>query len=507
MCRTSLGPNGMNKIIINHLDKQFLTKDTGVVLKELDVHHPAAKLLVNAVARQENEMGDNTNYCATIAGELLSQAEGLIKSGLHPSDILSGYELAWKRVLEILTDSNQYCRKLENLKDITEVTKYIESVIGTKLMHSQEEFLAPKIAQACISILPKDPENFNTEYVRVAKMLGGSLLDSSVIKGLLILRNVEGSITKTDKCTVAVFNCPLDTRISETKDTVLLKNADELLNYTKSEEDHMESIIKGIVNSGVKCVVVGGTVSDMAMHYLDNYNIMVLRILSKFEIRRICKSLGATLLTRLGPPSHEEMGHADRIYVDEIGSQKCVIFERDSEDNKLATILIRGATNNLLDNIEKTIEDGVNAYKAFCKDNNFMPGAGATEMNLSIQLKKYAKEQSGLEQYSIDKFGEAFEVIPKTLAENAGFNVNETMANLFSKNVSNGKFGINVKNGDIMDAYEMKVFDHLEIKKWAIKYAVDAVLTILRVDQIILSKPAGGPDLSKKQRDPEAEEF
>jgi len=332
-------------------------------------------------------------------------------------------------------------------------------------------------------------------------------MDSTVIKGMLVLRNVEGSITKTDKCTVAVYNCPLDTRVSETKDTVLLKNAEELLNYTKTEETHMEEIIKSIVNAGVKCVIVGGNISDMALHYLDNYNILVLRIMSKFEIRRLCKALGATLLTRLGAPSHEEVGHADRIYVDEIGSQKCVIFERDSDDNKLATILIRGSAVNLLDNIEKTVEDGVNAYKGLCKDTAYLPGAGATEMYLSTALKKYAKEHTGLEQYSIEKFGESFEVIPKTLGENAGFNVNEIMANLFSKNSNDGKMGINVKNGEITDSYEMKVYDHLETKKWAIKFAVDAILTVLRVDQIIVSKPSGGPNTQNKNRDPEAEEF
>lgn len=197
MTRTSYGPNGMNKIIINHIDKQFLTKDTGVILKELDVHHPAARLIVNAVKMQEQEIGDNTNYVSTIAGEMLLQAEALIKKGLHPSEILSGYELAWKKALTLLQE-NPNMKKVENLKDKNEISRYLTHVIGTKLLHSQENFLAPLIAQACISILPPNPENFNNEYVRVAKMLGGNLLDSTVIKGLVVIRNVEGSITKVD---------------------------------------------------------------------------------------------------------------------------------------------------------------------------------------------------------------------------------------------------------------------------------------------------------------------
>jgi T-complex protein 1 subunit theta len=198
MCRTSLGPNGMNKIIINHISKQFLTKDTGVILRELDVHHPAAKLIVNAIKMQELEIGDHTNFCATIAGELLKQAEALIKSGLHPSEILTGYEKAYKKTIELFSQESINVVKVQNLKDISEVTKFLSPVIGTKLLHGQEEFLAPKVAQACISILPKNPENFNNEYVRCAKMLGGTLLDSQAVKGLVVVRNVEGSVTKLD---------------------------------------------------------------------------------------------------------------------------------------------------------------------------------------------------------------------------------------------------------------------------------------------------------------------
>ena len=187
----------MNKIIINHLDKQFLTKDTAVIMKEMDIHHPAAKLIVNAVKMQDLEIGDGTNYVSTIAGELLSQAEALIKKGLHTSEILEGYELAWKKSLKLLQE-HPNIKKIENLSDQAEISRYLTHVIGTKLLHSQEDFLAPIVAQACISILPSNPENFNNEYVRVAKMLGGNLMDSTVVKGLIVIRNVEGSITKVD---------------------------------------------------------------------------------------------------------------------------------------------------------------------------------------------------------------------------------------------------------------------------------------------------------------------
>lgn len=242
-----------------------------------------------------------------------------------------------------------------------------------------------------------------------------------------------------------MFNCPIETQQAETKDTVLFKNADELLNYTRSEEDHLEKVIKEIVDSGVKAVIVGGSISDMAVHFFDKYNILIFRVMSKFELRRIAKAIGAAPLVRLGAPTREEMGEVDKICVDEIGSQKCIVITRDSDDNKLATILVRGSTNTFLDNIERVVSNGVYAYKSLCKNNVYVPGAGSIEMYLSNNIKNYAKTITGLEQYAVSKFGEAFEVVPRTLIENCGFNVNELIANLNSATLKNTTSGLNMK--------------------------------------------------------------
>ena len=221
----------------------------------------------------------------------------MITSGLHPADILLGFEKAFNKALELMdTLPTVSC---QDLKSVKEVTRFLLPVVGTKLLHGQESVLAPLIAEACIKVLPSNPANFNNDNVRVCKMLGGSLQDSSVIQGLVVVRLAEGCITKVDACKVAVYNCPLDANSSETKDTILFKTATELLNYNRTEEENMEKIIKSIVDSGVKCVIVGGSVSNTAIQYLDHYKIMTIRIMSKFEIRRIAKSIGATLLVRL----------------------------------------------------------------------------------------------------------------------------------------------------------------------------------------------------------------
>jgi len=443
MTRTSMGPNGMNKYIINHIDKLFLTKDTAVMCKELDISHPAARLIVNASKIQEAEQGDNTNLVITFAGEALNLAASLIKSGLHPSDILIGYEKAWKRCLELIDLAPRYT--LGDFRSVEEVTRIVRPIIGSKMLHSQEDILAPLVAQACINVMPARKEDFNNENVRTAKILGGSLMDSQVIKGLVVVRNVEGTVTKVENCKVAVFNCPLECTGAETKDTVVFKNADELLNYTTLEENHMEKIMKEIIDSGVKALIVGGSIDDMAVHFADKYGLIIFRIMSKFELKRIAKAIGASLLVKLGAPTAEEMGHADRIYVDEISSHKCIVIVRESEENKLSTIVLRGSTNNMLDNIERIIEDGVNCFKSACKDPNFVAGAGAIEMYLANGIKDYAKTVTSLDQYAIAKFGEAFEVVPRTLAENSGLNVNEVLANLNSRTLVDNTSGINVK--------------------------------------------------------------
>lgn len=443
MTRTSMGPNGMNKFVINHIDKLFMTKDTAVMCRELDVTHPAAKLVVNASKMQESEQGDNTNFVITFAGEALNLAGQLIKSGVHPSDILVGYEKAWKKCSELLDNAPKV--KLNDLKNLDEVTKIIKPIIGSKMLHSQENVLAPLISLACINVLPPNVEDFNVENVRTAKILGGSLIDSMVIKGLVVIRSVEGSVTKANNCPIAVFNCPLQCSGAETKDTIVFKNADDLLNYTQKEENHMEKIIKEIVDMGVKAVIVGGVVDDMAVHFLDRYGILVFRVLSKFELKRIAKAVGASPLVRLGAPTKEELGYADKVYVDEISSQKCIVLVKESEENKLSTIVLRGSTLNMLDNVERIIEDGVNCFKAACKDPNFVPGAGAIEMYLSNGIKEFGKTVTSLDQYAIAKFGEAFEVVPRTLAENSGLNVNEVIANLIKKSHEDSQCGINIK--------------------------------------------------------------
>lgn len=310
---------------------------------------------------------------------------------------------------------------------------------------------------------------------------------------MVVLRGSETTIHEVKNAKIAIFNTSIEMQQGETKGTVLLKNADDLLTYTKGEEDQFENFIKGLAEAGVNVVIGSGSISELALHFFEKYKIFVLKLMSKWELKRIAKSMGATAIVKLGTPTPEELGYADEVAVREISSTKVTIFRRDQDENKLATIVLRGSTNSLLDDAERAIDDGVNTVKSLVKDKRLVAGGGAVEIHLASLLQQYAKTQPGLDQYAIEKFGQAFEVIPRTLAENAGLKAEDIIAKLYAETAKGPLYGIDVSDGQVKDMKEAYILDSMETKSWAVKLTIDAVLTILRVDQIIMAKPAGGP--------------
>ncbi|KAK0127390.1 T-complex protein 1 subunit theta, variant 2 [Cadophora gregata f. sp. sojae] len=493
--QTSLGPYGRNKIVINHLQKMILTSDAATILRELDVVHPAAKLVVMASQQQEAEMGDATNLVIVLAGELLKKAEDLLRMGLKTSDVFRGYELAQTFALNEL--ENLVVDKVEDLRSQAELSKAIRTVVASK-QNGSEQFLADMVAEAVLAVLPKNPVNFNVDNIRVVKIMGGSLEQSRVVKGMVFGREPDGSVKKAVRAKVGVFSCPIDTSQTETKGTVLLHNAKEMMDFTKGEETQLEAHIKELFDSGLRVVVAGSTVGELAMHYLNRFGILVIRILSKFELRRLCRVVGATPLARLGAPMPDEMGSVDIVETLEIGGDRVTVFRQENETTRTATLVIRGATQNHLDDIERAVDDGVNVVKAITRDPRLVPGAGATEMQLVERIQAFGEKTPGLAQYSIRKFGEAFEVIPRTLAESAGLDATEVLSRLYTAHHKKDSWdtGVDIENEDntgILDAKDEGILDLMICKSWAIKLATEAARTVLSVDQIIVARQAGGP--------------
>eukprot|EP01012_Entosiphon_sulcatum_P037176 TRINITY_DN475_c0_g1_i2.p1 TRINITY_DN475_c0_g1~~TRINITY_DN475_c0_g1_i2.p1 ORF type:complete len:539 (-),score=168.09 TRINITY_DN475_c0_g1_i2:458-2074(-) len=489
--RTSFGPYGLNKLIINHLGKLFCTHDAATIMKELEVEHPAAKLLCMASKAQEEEIGDGSNLVLILAGELLNQASQLVRQGLHTSDVIQGYAKALEHTLAIAP--TLAIGTIENFTEAKDFIPALQTAIGSK-QYDYAPHLARLVAEACVLVCPKNPKSFNVDNIRISKLEGGGVLDTQLVYGFVINRDTEGTVKHLTGAKIAVYNCAVDNAHLESKGTVDITTAEQLKNFSKSEERNMERIIGKIAAAGVKVVVSSQSFGDLAMHFIEKHGMMAVKVASKFELRRLTAAINATQIVTLDAPTPEEVGRCDEVKVEEIAGHKVTVFRQLNETSKLATLVVRGATANVMDDVERAIDDGVNTFKALTRDGRYVAGAGAFEIELARQLTKVAEETPGMDQYALRKFAQSFEIIPTTLAEVAGHNgINTVTALLADHQAGRTTYGIDLEDGSSKDLVSAGVVDAYATKHWAIQLAVDAALTVLRVDQIIMAKAAGGP--------------
>merc|ERR1712226_1491320 len=392
---------------------------------------------------------------------VLSNAEKLLRNGLSLTDIVKGYKISKQQVLENILPSLSL-GKIDDLLDSQQVARIIKTSLSSK-QYGYEDFLSKLIADTCISTIPNGAsvKSFSVDSVRICKIIGGGVTNSSMVKGMMFKRLIESDITQVDN-----------------------------------------AVIASIAAQGVNVIVTGGKVADMALHFCNKYKIMVLRLMSKWDLRRLCKTVGSICLPKLQPPSKEELGYCQKVHLDCIGEQQVVIFDKGTDSSSMSTVLIRGATDNILDDIERAVDDGVNNFKILSKkpeNAEYVAGAGAVEMAIATRLTAFGQKIEGLEQYSVETFAHAFENFPRALADNSGLPAQEVISLLYNAH-GEGKpatMGVNIESNvaspALLDAAEAGIIEPLEIKKWAIKYAVDAAVTILSVDSVIMAKPAGGP--------------
>eukprot|EP00300_Choanocystis_sp_HF-7_P032988 c4490_g1_i1.p1 GENE.c4490_g1_i1~~c4490_g1_i1.p1 ORF type:complete len:558 (-),score=148.96 c4490_g1_i1:11-1504(-) len=481
----------MNKMVVNHLGKLFVTSDSATILEQVEVAHPAAKMVTLAMQMQDQEVGDHTNFVLMLASELLANAETTLRMGIHQADIILGYEKAQTKALEIL-ETLALAREV-NFQNRASLASSIKTVLASK-QYGQEDLLADLVAEACSMVMPANPREFNVDNIRVVKILGSSTADSVVLKGMITTRRPEGIVQTLKNAKVVVYGCALESAKTETKGTVLLHNADQLLSYSKTEEDMLEAVFRGIAASGAKAVVTGGKISDIALHFLDKYELMGVKILSKFDLRRLCRTIHARPLVNLDVPTPDDLGLCDHIGTTEVGSNTVTIFRQELDETGVATIIVRGASPNIMDDIERAVDDGINAVKALTKDARFVAGAGACELELAMRLSDWAEESPGVVQYALRKYAEALEVVPRSLAENAGLNATDMMASLYAAHKTGAATaGVDVEAGTVLDAAGAGIVDLLTNKLWGIRLATEVTNTILRVDEIVMARPAGGP--------------
>lgn len=497
--KAAYGPYGRKKLVINHLGKIFVTSDASTIVQELEIQHPAAKLMVMASKEQERECGDGTNLVLVLSGAMLGGAEKLLKAGVPLTDVIEGYELASAKALEYLEEVKGY--KVEDLMNKIEVAMAVKTALMSK-MYGQEDFLAEIVSRACINTVGANASAFNVDNIRILKVLGADLYSSEVMPGMAFKKDVEGTISRVANAKIAVFTCPIDNLLTETKGTVVLKNAAELKNYNVGEETLVEQQIQEIADIGINVVVAGGKIGDLHQHFLEKYKIMMVRLASKFDLRRLCKLIGAVPLPKLTTPMPDDLGYCDSVHVREVGETVLVNFLPGTSQTKMTTIMLRGATENAMDDTERALDDAINTYKVLTRDCRLVPGAGATEMELSKKIADYALQNASIAQYSIAEFARCLEAPVRGIASNAGIKDNEMLSVLQAAHVKDGNdhVGIDVTEDkpSTIDTREKAVYDTYLGKHWAVRHAVDAALTILRVDQIIMAKQAGGPKPPKQ---------
>eukprot|EP01029_Cantina_marsupialis_P028342 TRINITY_DN776027_c0_g1_i1.p1 TRINITY_DN776027_c0_g1~~TRINITY_DN776027_c0_g1_i1.p1 ORF type:complete len:543 (-),score=185.06 TRINITY_DN776027_c0_g1_i1:155-1747(-) len=485
---TTLGPNGKKKLVVNHLDKTMITNDCNSIGSELEINHPVLNLIMMATKAQAEAHGDGTNFIMTLLKGSCRQFSIDIAKGLHPTELVDGLRMTLEEI-ERTMPSLVLPKEALRLKDA------IRSAVDAK-EHSFSDLICQWVSESVAIVMKKGSTNLAVDAVRIAKIPGGTVSDSKVVNGIVVGRPASSVIRKVEKGKVLVLSVGIEVSSAETQSAVVIKTDEELKNYAKSEESRMEEEIKAIADSGVKVIVAGGSISDMAQHFINKYGMMSVKTHSKFELRRICQAVGGTALVRVGPPTEEEKGYVDLCEVQGIGGSYVTVFSQDTDDSRIATIVLRGPTPSLLEAIERAIDDGVCTAKSWYKDPRVVSGGGAFELALCKHLSKFGQECPGLQQYAIKAFAKALEAVPRQLAESCGYNPAEVLSELYSHHaIGETTYGVDVDQLEtrICDMDKKGVYDLYATKLCAIKLVVDVCITILSCDQIVMAKQAGGP--------------
>lgn len=480
MIKTSFGPDGRAKIIVNRLGKTFLTSDAATMLREMEVVHPAAKLVVMAAQQQAADCGDGSSLTLMIVGELVAKAEDLLRIGMSPAEVVEGFEQAAQ-----IADS-ELNKLICGEATSSELEKAVKPVIASKLA-DDADLLAPLVSEAVNIVMPADRRKFDVDNIRVVKILGASLEISQVLKGLVFPVAPEGSVKSAKSAKVAVFTAPVDIATTETKGTVLLHNASELLSFSKDEEKQIDEFVSKLASAGVGVVIAGSGVGQIMLHYLNRYGILVHRIPSKFDLQRLCRVTGAAPQPKLCVPPSDQLGLVDQVGVKEIGGDRVTIFEQNESSTRTATIVLRGATQSSLDDIDRVLQQAVAAVKTLTRDPRLVPGSGYSEIALASAVTQEGEKTPGVRQHAIKKFAEALEVVPRSLAENSGEDAQEVLSQLYARNSRQDL------STDVVDSFQ--------VKKSAIKLASEAAVTVLSVDQVVVARRAGGPEIPKQGGD------
>jgi thermosome len=493
--KSSLGPRGMDKMLVDGLGDVTITNDGATILKEIDVQHPAAKMMVEISKATDNEVGDGTSSVVVLAGALIEKAEELITKDVHPTIIVDGYRKSALKSIEIF---NQIAQKIDG-GNKSELIRVAKTSMQTKLVSKESNELSEIVVNAALLVSESNDSGhqIDIEDVKVEKKAGGSLRDTKLIKGIVLDKEVVhgGMPKRIEKAKIALVNSALEIEKTEFDAKINISSPDQMKMFLEEENKMLKNMVDKIISSGANVAICQKGIDDVAQHYLAKSNILAVRRVKESDMTKLARATGARTVNNLEDLSSKDLGSADLVEERKVETDKWVFIE-GCKHPKAVTILIRGGSQRVVDEADRSIHDALMVTKDVMEKPFIVAGGGSPESFVAGKLRDWSSTLSGREQLAADKFAESLEVIPLALAENAGMDPIDTLTELRSKQAKGSKWsGIDARSGKIVDMSKLDIVEPLSVKEQIIKSATEVASMILRIDDVIASSKsgAGGP--------------
>lgn len=492
--RTTLGPKGMDKMLVDSIGDIIVSNDGATILKEMDVEHPTAKMIVEVAKSQDTAVGDGTTSAVILAGELLKQAETLLEQGVHSTVITNGYRMA-------VNESKKNLEKIAlEAKDDKTLKKISMTALSGKNTSLSSDFLSDLVVKAVDAVAEERNGKVivDTANIKVDKKNGGSVTDTQFINGIVIDKEkVHAKMPSPVKnARIALIDSALEIKKTEIEAKVQITDPSKIQEFLTQESDTFKNMVEKVKKSGANVVLCQKGIDDMAQHYLAKEGIYAVRRVKKSDMEKLAKATGAKIVTNLDDLTPESLGNAEKVEEKKISDDR-MTFVTGCANPKAVSILIRGGTDHVVSEIERSLNDAIRVVSLTKEDGKYLPGGGAIEAELAMKVRAYANSVGGREQLAIEAFAKALEIIPRTLAENAGMDPINTLIQLKADHEKgHANFGIDFTDNKVGDMTKAGVFDPLRVKKHALESAAEVSTMILRIDDVIASKksgPSGGP--------------
>ena len=498
--RTTLGPKGMDKMLVDDAGGVVVTNDGVTILDEMDIEHPAANMIVEVAQTQEDEVGDGTTTAVVISGELLSEAEDLIDQDIHASILAQGYRQAAEKAKEILEE-----QAVEVTPDDTDM---LEKVAGTAMTgkgaESSKDILSKLVVRAAQSVA--DDGEVDTDNIQLEVVVGGATDESELVEGVIIdkERVHDNMPFAVEDANIALLDTAIEVPETELDTEVNVTDPDQLQQFLDQEEAQLKEMVEDLKEAGADVVITQKGIDDMAQHYLAQEGILAVRRAKKSTIQALSRSTGARIVSNIADIDEDDLGFAGSVAQKDVAGDER-IFVEDVEDAKAVTMILRGGTEHVADEVKRAIEDSLGVVAATLEDGQVLPGGGAPETQLALGLRDYADSVGGREQLAVEAFADAIDVVPRTLAENAGLDPIDSLVDLRSKHDGGATTsGLDAYTGEVVDMNEDGVVEPLRVKTQAIESATEAAVMILRIDDVIAAGDlkGGGDDAGDDDEGP-----